>query len=84
VRMKYGVREELIPLVRLEQIGRVRARRLYKHGLKSIADLRRIPLNSLEKIVGPKITAIIKKQLGEKVEEVKEEKQKIISTFKGK
>jgi helicase len=75
VRVKYGVRVELIPLVRLQQIGRVRARKLYNNGLKTISDLKRIPLSSLERIVGPNIAAIIKKQLGEKVKEVKEEKQ---------
>lgn len=75
VRMKYGVKEELVPLVRLRQVGRVRARRLYRHNLRSLSNLRKIPLRSLEKIVGPKIAAIIKKQLGENVEEVKDEKQ---------
>ena len=74
VRIKYGVKEELIPLVRLEQIGRVRARKLYNAGLKTISNLRKVPLESLEKIVGPKIAFIIKKQLGKK-EEIKEDKQ---------
>ena len=75
VRMKYGVKEELIPLVRLEQVGRVRARKLYNTGVKTISDLRKIPLESLKKIIGPRIAATIKKQLGEKVEQMKEEKQ---------
>ena len=75
VRMKYGVKEELLPLVRLEQIGRIRARKLFDHNLKKISDLRQIPLTSLSRIVGPKIANIIKKQLGEKHDEVKEEKQ---------
>jgi helicase len=84
VRMKYGVKEELIPLVRLEQIGRVRARRLYNAGLKTILDLKKIPLSSLERIVGTKVAAVIKKQLGEKVELIKEEKQRTLSGFRGK
>ncbi len=75
VRIKYGVKEELIPLVRLQQIGRVRARKLFNAGLKNISDLKKIPLSSLERIVGSKVAAIIKKQLGEKVEEIKDEKQ---------
>ncbi len=75
VRVKYGVKEELIPLVRLEQVGRIRARRLYNSGLKSISDLRKIPLESLERIIGPRVALMIKKQLGEKIEERKEEKQ---------
>jgi helicase len=83
VRMKYGIKEELLPLVRLEQIGRVRARRLFNVGLKTIADLKKVPLSSLERIVGPKVAAIIKKQLGEKVELIKEQKQRTLSGFKG-
>ena len=75
VRTKYGVKEELIPLVRLEQVGRIRARKLYNSGLKKISDLRKIPLESLGRIIGPKIALKIKKQLGEKYEETKEEKQ---------
>jgi len=78
VRVKYGVKEELIPLVRLQQIGRIRARKLYNAGLKTISDLKKIPLSSLERIAGPKVAAIIKKQLGEKVELIKEEKQTIL------
>ncbi len=31
-RIKYGIKEELLPLTKLEQIGRVRARTLYKAG----------------------------------------------------
>lgn len=84
VRIKYGVKEELIPLVRLEQVGRVRGRKLYNNGLKTISDLRKIPLSSLERIIGPKIAATIKKQLGEKVKEIKEEKQETLSKYEGK
>jgi len=84
VRMKYGAKEELIPLIRLEQIGRIRGRRLYNAGLKTISDLKKIPLSSLERIVGPKVAAIIKKQLGEKAELIKDEKQITLSGFRGK
>ncbi len=40
VRIRYGIKEELLDLVRLEQIGRVRARRLYSNGIKSVQDIR--------------------------------------------
>jgi helicase len=40
VRLRYGVKEELLDLIRLRQIGRVRARMLYANGIKSIADIR--------------------------------------------
>jgi len=75
VRMKYGIKEELLPLVKLEQVGRVRARKLYDHNLKAIQDLREVPFTKLSNITGSKVANIIKKQLGEKYEEVKEEKQ---------
>lgn len=78
VRMKNGIKEELIPLVRLEGIGRIRARKLYSHNLRTIESLRKIPLESLQRIIGTAIAASIKKQLGEKVKEVKEEKQRTL------
>ncbi|MEM4098772.1 MAG: DEAD/DEAH box helicase, partial [Candidatus Micrarchaeaceae archaeon] len=40
VRTRYGIKKELMDLVRLEQVGRVRARILYSNGIRSIADLR--------------------------------------------
>lgn len=66
VRLKYGVKEELLPLVRLENIGRVRARKLYNSNLRSIDDLRKCNVGKLEKILGIKIAYNVKKQLGEK------------------
>lgn len=79
VRIKYGVKEELIPLVRLKQVGRVRARKLYNSGLKTISHLKKVPIKTLERIVGPKIAITIKEQLGRKVEKIKEEKQETLS-----
>jgi helicase len=76
VRLKYGVKEELIPLVKLKKIGRIRARRLFNAGMKTLNDLRKIPLISLEKIIGPQIAKVIKDQLeGRKL---KTEKQKTL------
>jgi len=65
VRLKYGVKPELVPLVRLEQVGRVRARKLYKSNLKALNDLRKIPVEKLSKIIGSKTANSIKKQVGE-------------------
>ena len=77
VRLEYGVKEELIPLVRLKGIGRVRARKLFNSGIKRISELRKIPLESLAKVVGEKTAYSIKEQLGE-VPKKKEEKQKTL------
>ncbi|MGC9157286.1 MAG: DEAD/DEAH box helicase [Candidatus Micrarchaeia archaeon] len=40
VRVKYGIKSELFDLVRLEQVGRVRARLMYNNGIRKVADLR--------------------------------------------
>lgn len=65
LRVKYGVRKELLPLVRLKKIGRRRARLLFNSGVRGLKDLRRIPLQSLERLIGTKTAGNIKDQLGE-------------------
>ncbi len=76
VRLEYGAKEELLTLLRLHNIGRVRARKLVANGLKDLGALKRIDLTSLSQIVGKAIAADIKAQLGETVEPVKENKRK--------
>jgi helicase len=39
VRLRYGIKEELLDLVRLEQIGRMRARMLYTNGIQKVSDI---------------------------------------------
>jgi len=39
-RIKYGIKQELVPLVELRNIGRVRARRLFNNGIKSANDIK--------------------------------------------
>jgi len=65
LRLKYGIKEELLPFVKLKGIGRVKARVIYNSGIKTLSELRKVPLESLEKIVGPKTARNIKEQLGE-------------------
>ncbi len=64
-RISYGIKEELLELVQIRGIGRVRARRLYDHGIKTIEDLKIIPVNKLAGIdkIGPTIADNIKSQL---------------------
>ncbi|MEM2917398.1 MAG: helix-hairpin-helix domain-containing protein, partial [Candidatus Bathyarchaeia archaeon] len=61
-----GVKKELLPLVRLEGVGRVRARVLYNAGLKSLEDLKVAPLEQLVglPLIGSKIAQKIKEQVG--------------------
>jgi len=47
-RVRYGVREELLDLVRLRGIGRVRARMLYRAGYPDREALRNAPLDRIE------------------------------------
>lgn len=51
LRLSYGVRKELVTLVELRNIGRVRARRLFEKGIKSILDIKKDP-NKFIEVVG--------------------------------
>jgi helicase len=64
-RIIYGIKEELVELVKIRGIGRVRARKLYNHGIKTIDDLKRIPVEKLAEMdkIGPTIADNIKSQL---------------------
>ena len=65
-RTEKGVKAELLLLVRLEGIGRVRARVLYNAGLKTVDNLKRVPLEKLTALplIGPKVAKKIKDQVG--------------------
>jgi len=74
--MKYGVREELLPLLRLEQIGRVRARKLYNNKIKDIGDVKKADFLKLVQILGEKVALNVKKQVGEEIKEIPSGKRK--------
>ena len=64
-RIVYGIREELLELVRVKGIGRVRARALFKHKIKTLDDLAKIPVNKLAEIdkIGLTLADKIKSEL---------------------
>ena len=64
-RIVYGIREELLDLVKVKGIGRVRARILFKNGIKNLTDLEKIPVNKLAEIdkIGSTIAENIKTEL---------------------
>ena len=64
-RVVYGIREELLDLVKVKGIGRVRSRILYKNGIKNLDDLRKIPVSKLGDIdkIGSTIADNIKAEL---------------------
>jgi len=91
VRVEKGVKSELLPLVRLKGIGRVRARILYDSGLKTIKDLKRASIKELTSLplIGPKLTKEIKEQVGglvkskewKKLKKKKSAKQQAITKY---
>jgi helicase len=50
-RVRYGAREELLDLVRLRGIGRVRARLLYRAGYADRESLRQAPFDRIEQVL---------------------------------
>ncbi len=68
--LKYGVREELLPLISIKDIGRKRARMLYNKGIKNITDIKNTDLNVLKQILGEKLALKIKKASIEKKEKI--------------
>jgi len=64
-RVSYGVKEELLPLVSLRGIGRVRARNLHDAGFKTLADIGRAGAEELSGVpaMGSAIALDIKKQV---------------------
>jgi helicase len=51
-RLRHGVKRELLQLVSIPGIGRVRARRLYETGFRTLEDLRGATVSDLEKVPG--------------------------------
>ncbi|MEO9309405.1 MAG: DEAD/DEAH box helicase [Nitrososphaera sp.] len=64
-RIQYGIKEELIELVQIKGIGRIRARKLFANGVRNLEDLNKIPVDKLAQIdkIGPTIADNIKSQL---------------------
>jgi len=67
IRVRYGCKKELLNLVSLKGIGRIRARALFSEGFKTINDLRGVPLKRLAQIqtIGEAVAKNIKRQIGE-------------------
>lgn len=66
LRLKYGVKEELLTLLKLKNIGRVRARKLYNNKITNIADVKSADIASLAQLLGKSIALDIKEQVGQK------------------
>jgi helicase len=68
-RLKYGVKPDILDLVGLRGIGRIRGRMLHSHGYKTIADLYHTTLETIARVptIGSSVAESIKKQLGAQV-----------------
>ncbi len=64
-RIKYGVKEDIIPLLLFKNIGRVRARKLRRNGIKDAKDLAKVSSMVLSQLIGDKTAKSIKEQLGQ-------------------
>ncbi len=64
-RIRYGVKEELLELVQLRGVGRVRARSLFKAGYRRLADIKRADERELARVpyIGTEIAPSITRQV---------------------
>ncbi len=63
-RIKYGVKEELLPLVSIKGIGKMRARKIYGLGIKKPDDILKYKdKNKIERLIGKKIFKKVLDQL---------------------
>jgi helicase len=63
LRVEKGVKAELLPLVELRGIGRVRARRLFRAGFRGLADVKKAGVEDLARVLGPAVAKSVKEQL---------------------
>lgn len=64
-RLNHGISEELVNLVKFNQIGRVRARKLYDKDIRSASDIRDAEYTQLKKLIGEKTAKKLKEQVGQ-------------------
>jgi helicase len=64
VRLEYGVREELLPLLKLNAIGSKKARKLFNCGIKSIDMINTSSFELIAGYIGTKTTIKVFEQLG--------------------
>ncbi|OPX58752.1 MAG: putative ski2-type helicase [Methanomassiliicoccales archaeon PtaB.Bin134] len=65
IRIRYGVKPELLDLVRLRGIGRARARSLFNHGVRDVEQVRNVDVARLARI--PRIGDAIARNLKDQV-----------------
>ena len=65
-RVSKGIKKELLPLVRLEGVGRVRGRIMFDAGYRTIEDIKAASMEDLSNLplMGPRLAKKIKEQVG--------------------
>jgi helicase len=86
-RARYGIRAELLELVKLRGIGRVRARALFNRGYRTIQDLRLTSYDRLKQVptIGEAVARAIKEQLGQAEPDIpasREQDQRSLQDFR--
>ncbi|MEM2121075.1 MAG: helicase-related protein [Candidatus Woesearchaeota archaeon] len=81
LRLRYGVKEELLPLLKVEGIGRIRARKLYNNNIKTISDLKKTPYSILSKLLGEKTALKVKEQIDADFKNTKDKENIPIKRF---
>jgi helicase len=90
-RVSKGIKKELLPIVRLEGVGRVRGRIMFNSGYHTIEDIKHASVEELTNLplIGPRLAKKIKEQVGgfvkkdtwEKLDKEQEFKQRALSDF---
>jgi helicase len=83
IQVQYGVKEELLELISLRGVGRVRGRALHQRGFKTLRDLQKANPNDLARIpaIGPALAVKIKEQVGARVDVREVEGQAALGDF---
>lgn len=63
LRVRHGIKEELIPLVKIRGIGRVRARRLYTNGMTTPAAIAAAGVEKVGAIIGRKVAETVIREI---------------------
>ena len=88
-RVTKGIKRELLPIVKLEGIGRVRGRAMYNAGYKTVEDIKHAKMDDLIKLLGSALAKKVKVQVGgfvkketwEHLDKGEEWKQKALGDF---
>ena len=90
-RVSKGIKRELLPIVALEGVGRVRGRIIFNAGYQTVEDLKHASIEELTNLpsVGPRLAKKIKEQVGgfvkketwESLEQAEEAEQKGLLDF---